>query len=314
MVLGLRFGHCRTNPSREALIHPGEMKNHRFWLLLLLVWPLMALGQEVGVVTLTDRPLKLIRGTSVFMVGEGARLRPGDIVECVERGLVQLELDGGTIIALHGDSRLFLYEFASGRRSRSNGPELVLLKGWLKAETKAGEDAYRLHTLLLTASTRDGTLVIHVTPESADVFLESGSGSVEESSGRHRPDRRVDGKPGQYFSLIAGKQIVSLPRPPTPFVTAVPISFQDTLPPRRQALRSKSTETKPDHDVTYPEIADWLKIDRRWRRGFIRQFSPRLRDPAFRRDLAANLKEHPEWHRILYPEKYRRKSAENAER
>jgi hypothetical protein len=57
-----------------------------------------------------------------------------------------------------------------------------------------------------------------------------------------------------------------------------------------------------------------LKIDRRWRRGFVRQFTPRLRDASFRQALAAGLKAHPEWDRILYPEKYRRKNAENSER
>lgn len=292
------------------------MKKSRFWLLtLMLAWPLMVLGQEAGVVTLTEGPpLKLIRGTSVFMIGEGTRLSPGDIVECADLGLAQLELEGGTIVALHGDSRLFLYSLASGRRSRSNAPELVLLRGWLKAETKAGEGAYRFHTPLLTASTRDGTLLIHATSESVDVFLEAGSVSIEENGSGRRPSHTVDGKPGQYFSLTAGKEIISLPRPPTPFVAAVPISFQDTLPPRRLALRAKPTEPKPDHDVSYAEIAGWLKIDRRWRRGFIRQFTPRLRDASFRHALAAGLKDHPEWDRILNPEKYRRKSAENSER
>lgn len=275
----------------------------------------MVLGQEVGVVTLTEGPpLKLIRGTSVFMVGEGTRLSPGDIVECADRGLAQLEIDGGTIIALHGDSRLFLFSFASGRRSRSNAQELVLLKGWLKAETRAGDGAYRFHTPLLTAATRDGTLLIHATSESVDVFLESGSGSVEENDGRRHSNRAVDGKPGQYFSRIADKEIASLPRPSAPFIASVPISFQDTLPPRRQALRSKPVQPKPDHDVSYAEIADWLTIDRRWRRGFVRQFTPRLRDASFRQALAAGLRAHPEWDRVLYPEKYRRKSAETSER
>lgn len=291
------------------------MKKSRFWLLpLLLAWPLMVLGQEAGVVTLTEGPLRLIRGTSVFMVGEGTRLSPGDIVECADRGLAQLELDGGTIIALHGDSRLFLYSIPSGRRSRSNAPELVLLRGWLKAETKASDSAYHFHTPLLTASTSDGTLLLHATPASVDVFLESGNGMIEESGGRRAPNRAVEGKPGQYFFLAADKKIVSLPRPPGAFVAVVPISFQDTLPPRRQALRAKPSEPKPDHDVSYGEIADWLKIDRRWRRGFVRQFTPRLRDASFRQALAAGVKSHPEWDRILYPEKYRRKSAESSER
>ena len=159
----------------------------------------MVLGQDVGVVTLAEGPLKLIRGTSVFMVGEGARLSRGDIVECADRGLAQLEIEGGTIIALHGDSRLFLYSLASGRRSRSNAPEVILLSGWLKAEIKAGEGAYRFHTSLLTASTGDGTMLIHAAPASVDVFLESGSGLIEESGGRRPPSRAVRREAGTVF-------------------------------------------------------------------------------------------------------------------
>lgn len=291
------------------------MKNYRFWLLVSLAWPLMVLGQEIGVVTLVEGPLKVIRGTSVFMVAEGAPLRPGDIVECADRGLAQLEFDDGTIVALQGDSRLLLFGYPSGRRSRSRAPELILLRGWLKAETKIsdGGGAYRYHTQLITAATRDGTLVIRTTPQSVDAFLESGSGTVGENDDRRRSPRVLDGKPGQFFSLTAGKQIVSLPRPSASFVAAVPIPFQDTLPPRRQALRGKSIEMKPDHEVTYAEVADWLKIDRRWRGGLIQQFAPRLRDATFRQPLVANLREHPEWDPILNPEKYKPKSDQSVD-
>ena len=37
------------------------------------------------------------------------------------------------------------------------------------------------------------------------------------------------------------------------------------------------------------------------------RFRPRLADPAFRSELIANLKYHPEWDPILFPEKYKPK-------
>ena len=51
----------------------------------------------------------------------------------------------------------------------------------------------------------------------------------------------------------------------------------------------------------------WLKAPPDIRRPMLARFRPRVSDPAFRAALVANLKFHPEWDPILFPEKYKPK-------
>ena len=39
----------------------------------------------------------------------------------------------------------------------------------------------------------------------------------------------------------------------------------------------------------------------------MQRFIPKAHDPAFRQALVANLRSHPEWDPILFPEKYKPK-------
>jgi hypothetical protein len=57
-------------------------------------------------------------------------------------------------------------------------------------------------------------------------------------------------------------------------------------------------------DVSYADVEVWLKAPLAIRRPLVTRFEPRASDPKFRAGVEANLRFHPEWDPILYPEKY----------
>jgi hypothetical protein len=54
--------------------------------------------------------------------------------------------------------------------------------------------------------------------------------------------------------------------------------------------------------VSYAEVALWINGETALRGGFVQRFAPLARDRAFRAPLLAELRAHPEWRRVLFPE------------
>jgi hypothetical protein len=264
---------------------------------LLLLPALPAAAGEVGTVTLAEGPLRVIRGTSVFKGGEGMRLHSGDMLESSNDGSTQLELAGGTIIGLGSSSRLFLFN-VTGRATRA---ELVLLSGWLKGETGSKATAYRYSSPLLIASTLGGTVVLHVTPQAAAIFVESGPATVGEvaANGSWQGERAAS--TGQFYVRAAGKSIERHSELDAAFVGSMPVQFRDTLPSRLSHF-GKPAPAQREHEVSYPELRPWLTMGYVWRKGFVERFQPLLSNAAFRKELATHLNDYPEWGSVLREE------------
>lgn len=276
-------------------------------LVLSFVLPFVAAAQEVGTLTLMEGSLRLIRGVMVMQAVEGIRLRTGDLLESSDHGFDQLELAGGTVVALGPSSRLFVLRDVAGRASGSAEPpaaELILLSGWLKGETPGKSGAYRYASPLLGAATQDGTVVIHAGADAAEIFVEAGSAWIAEVNEAGNWRRIAAVKSGQFFSRHAGSSVSTLAEPASPFIDSVPRPFKDTLPSRLSRFEGKAPQPKAEHEVTYAEIQVWLTAAPAWRTSFVQRFKPRLNDPAFRSALEAHLNEYPEWGPVLHPEKY----------
>lgn len=282
-------------------------------LALCLLQPRAGAAQETGKLTLVEGPLHVIRGATVLRGAEGASLHQGDIIESSNAGFVQLELAGGTVVALGPSTRLFLFSHPARRTGGSMGDkataaELVLLSGWLKGETSPKVGTYRYATPVLAATTTAGTLVLHATGAAAEIFVESGSAGIHKVSSEGNLGGAVSAKAGQFFSRLAGRSVTTQPRASSTFIEALPRQFRDTLPSRLARFSGKLVEPRHDHEVTYPEIRPWLTIGQTWRRGFVERFQPRLRDAEFRKALETHLHDYPEWDPILHPEKYKPKT------
>ena len=290
------------------------MKSVLALLALFLSFPLSARTQEAGSLTLVEGGLRVIRGTMVLQAVEGMRLQAGDIFETADPGFAQLEFPGGAVVALGPSSRMFLLSDRAGReKTGAPAAELVLLSGWLKGEINPAAGAFRYVAPALAATTGDGSVVLHAAA-ATDVFVESGSAAI----GVVNPDGSVGvsstAKAGQFFSRRAGKSVINSARPDPGFVNSMPRPFRDTLPSRLSHFADKRpAEPRRDHEVTYSEIQPWLTAGHAWRHGFVQRFEPRLNDAEFRKGIEAHLGEHPEWDRILHPEKYPPKAPPPAE-
>ncbi len=244
----------------------------------------------VDTVTFKEGSLRLLRGTMVFQGAEGVRLRPGDMLETSDKGFTQFESSGGVIVALG----------PSGRMLVAPGGEFIILTGWLKVESGASHQTCRVAGPLLTTVSKDGSIVFHASGESSEAFFESATGRVTPAPGEMGGFAAA--KPGQFFSRRAGKKAAMASRPDSPFIDSMPVPFRDTLP-SRLARFSKAVEPKPDHEVSYLDIDPWLKLAA-WKKTFVERFRPRIKDPEFRTQMEAHLREHPEWDPVLHPEKY----------
>jgi hypothetical protein len=279
--------------------------------LALLLLPVPAAVQGVGTVTLLEGSLRVIRGASVMQGAEGMRLRQGDILESSDKGFVQLEFGGGGIAALGPSTRVYILRHdghgASARGGAATnatpGADLILLSGWLKGESSATAGLYRYATPTLAATTANGTVLVHESDGECDVFVESGAATIGEVGADGGVRQPTAAKAGQFFSRKAGKAVTSSSRPNAAFLSDMPHPFQDTLPSRLAHFTGKPVEPKTDHAVSYAEVQAYLRMRPSWRRGFVERFESRLKDAEFRKELESHLAEHPEWDKILHPEK-----------
>jgi hypothetical protein len=265
-------------------------------LLFVLFAQLTTFAQDLGRLTVREGMVHVIRGTSVLRAAEGMGMHVGDIVETPDAAFAQIELSGGTVIAVGPATKMYFL----GHAARAT--EVVLLSGWLKGQNAAGSGAYKYLTPLMSFTTRDGTLVLHILPSQSDVFVESGSANLSAES---RGGQLLKG--GQFVSRLPHKPPVLSARMSSEFTAAIPVPFRDTLPARYSRFAGKQVEAPRDHDVTYSEVAEWLAAPLAWRRGMVSRFEPRLSDAAFRSSVEAHLKQHPEWDPVLHPEKYQQK-------
>ena len=272
------------------------------FLVALLFLCLPAAAQEIGTVTLIEGSMRLFRGAASWRGVEGMKLSRGDIVETSGQGFAQFELPGGVVVALGPSTRVYFFSQAG------KAAEVVVLSGWLKGEVSPSGGSYCYASPLLAATTHDGAVVLHATGDATDIFVESGSAAIGTVSPEGYVGHPTAAKGGQFFSRRAGAAVVPASRPSAAFLDALPRAFRDTLPSRLARFSGKRFEPQREQEVTYNEIQSWLTIGQRWRRGFVERFQPRLKDPEFRRELEAHLREYPEWDRVLHPEKYETKT------
>src|SRR6185436_14823101 len=111
-------------------------------------------------------------------------------------------------------------------------------------------------------------------------------------------------KSGEFYSRKAEQKSEVTSRPSSTFVTGLPRSFLDNLPSRLDKFKDVKIEPKKTQDFAYADVEAWLKSTPSIRKFLVPRWQGKARDLEFRKALIANLKDHPEWDRILFPEKY----------
>ncbi len=247
-----------------------------------------------GIVTVLDGPSRLIRGVSLYAPAEGSRVRPGDILEVDDGALIQVEFPDGVAVSIAGPGRAMLLSFGA---AASRAPvEVFLLSGFFKGAAPSTAQL-KVTTPHLDAAATGGTMVIRESAGAVALFDETGQVVMDGPGG---PSRLRGGdfcaRRGDQRPLIAN-------RPDPSFVAAVPRPFLDALPARWSKFADREAPLKGPREFTYEQVEAWLGTSPAIRRILVARWQSKANDPAFRKALLANLRNHPEWYGVLFPDK-----------
>jgi hypothetical protein len=290
----------------------GNARFLRIALILLYAGTASAETQPAGVLTLMEGKVELIRGAALYSAAPGMGLRDGDILTVGPKGQAQVEFRDGNIVNFSQGANARLDGISANSAARAR-PVVTVLSGWVKLDqSKSKGVAWRYATPVAEFVSAKATAVFNADRDrTASLFIESGAAKVSEPQRRGSRLGSRDAKAGDFVSRKSGQAFVFAGRPAPEFVKGMPGYFRDNLPVLLDRLRNRNVEPRFEHEVSYVEIEDWLKADYPIRKSMLERFENRARDPDFRRKLVENLPQHPEWDRVLHPEKYQPKQADN---
>jgi hypothetical protein len=255
-------------------------------------------GADAGIVTVVDGSVHLLRGATWYKVVEGGRVLDGDVIEGSDRAQAQIEFTSGNNANIVGP--VSLYVISAAARQGKQPADLYMPQGWVKLAAKSPAPPLKLRSPLGTVEAANAVAVVRVAANSFEIFVESGSARLSETSrsGADAAPREVRG--GDFAGRTAERPLAVGGGAPQPFVIAMPRHFMDTLPSRADKYRAARVELAVDHPITFAEAEPWLNGP--YRRVFIKRLQPRLSDPAFRAAVMANAQAYPEWSSAQTPE------------
>ena len=260
-----------------------------------------AAAADAGIVTIVEGSARVLRGTVWYKLLPGAAFQDGDIIDAADRTQVQVELTTGGTFNMVGPGALYAAAIPV-RGEKLDGPmELALDRGWLKFAAPASTSS-RLRVPAAQLSFNEATIVARQEGRTLEVFVESGSARIVETSRTGRDGLAHDAKAGEYWSRDGDKPMVSERRAPVKFVASMPRHLIERLASLAAKFKGKKTPLPVDREITLAEADPWLAGP--YRRTFARRLAGRLADPTFRKAVEANVAAYPEWDRILHPEKY----------
>jgi hypothetical protein len=268
---------------------------------MLMSGPPVQAAESVGVVTILEGDASLVRGLSKFALAEGVRVQGDDLVETGKATFLRIEFSDGVIVDLGPGTRAQLNRPSTRKYDR---PTFYLLAGWAKigagklgAGTKAAVAAPQFDAIGLSGET-----VERVDSASAALFAEEGAVRVVD---HRRGAGVVQLKSGEFLSVRKDEAPRVEGRPTHEFVAALPRQFEDPLPSRADRFREREVPAKPLGAFTYAEVEPWLDAEAMVRRRFPHDWAAKAAaDETFRERLESGLARHPEWERVLYPERF----------
>jgi len=278
--------------------------------LCVLAWPhAVWAATPLATATIVDGEVLLIRGALKLQLAEGVRLVADDIVETTAKGrLVRIEFSDGVILDLGPESRSLLAPKLSGDRAKFVS-RVHLLRGVAKLTSPKPPvpTATTLSSPAFDVSIVARSGVFIVQGNEAFAFAEAGEVVLRERSGG-KPAGNFALKSGEFFARLGEAKAAVTPRPTPAFIQRLPRAFLDTLPSRAALFKGREVEPKALGEISFTEAEAWVDAEG-LRPAFVARWKALAQNPAFRDALAANMRAHPEWDRIVYPEKYLPKPA-----
>jgi hypothetical protein len=253
--------------------------------------------------TIVDGEPLMLREAAKFALPEGIRLARNDIVETGPQDrLLRIEFDDGRILDLGPDTRLLLAPGLPTARGKA-GASAYLLQGWVKVSNTSPGSTASLLGAGLDVLQISGRAVVALLGDGQHVFIEQGEGTVID-----RPGGRAQGpvalKKDQFFSRVGNDKPTVTSRPSPVFLQRIPRPFLDTLPARAALFAGKDAAPKRLADISYADAQAWLASEPALRPVFVSRWRAQARNAEFRKGLSTNMSAHPEWDRVLNPEKY----------
>jgi len=275
------------------------MRLRAFVMLALSLPALCAAAPALGVFTIVEGEAVVIRDSARFAVAEGLQFQADDIVHTGDNAqIVRMELAQGAVVDLGPGTRLLLKPRFAPPGDRPT--QAYLLQGWVKltaaAAHKMGFSSPRMDVTELA-----GVAVARASEDLTFLFVESGTAKLVERGGQPRAHQLAG---GAAYERRGAEEGAVMSRPAADVVKTMPRAFADTLPLR--ARRFQDTQVVPTSpvEVGYDDVAAWINTERALRPAFVQRWTAKARDPRFRSALIADLRNHPEWDRVLFPEKY----------
>ena len=260
--------------------------------------------------TIVDGDFVLIREATVYGLAEGARLQKEDIVQSNAAGrLMRMEFTDGVIVDLAPNTQVMLSPKAGADRGKLP-PRIYLLRGAVKVNVPGNAPA--AGTVLasphldLPAVTKG--VVISVTPQDTSAFAESGAVAlVERRDFKPQPSQSL--RSGQFYVRSGDGKGQITARPSGVFIQSLPQAFLDTLPSRLELFKGRDVTLKASvSSLAYADVRGWIDAEPALRPQFVPRWRMLAKSPEFRAGLVAGMEAHPEWDRLLFPEKYRAKA------
>lgn len=271
--------------------------------LLLAGMGLARAATPLATATIVDGEVQVIRDASRLQLAEGVRLAQNDILEAGAKArFVRLEFADGVILDLGPESRVLLSPRFGADRAKLPA-RVHLLKGVAKLTVpKPVTPPAAFTTPALDVMYVARSAVFIVQGAEAQVFAEAGEVGLQERRGG-KPADLVTLKGSEFYARGTDGKGATAPRPSGTFIQKLPRPFLDTLPPRAPLFATREVAPKALGDITYADAEPWVDAEG-LRPQFVTRWRPLAQQPAFREGLAANMASHPEWDRVLYPEKY----------
>jgi len=251
--------------------------------------------------TLLEGAATMVRGVTRYALAEGVRLQSGDVLEVGEKSIAEMEFADGTALTLGPQTRVLAAALPRGGAARGDFyfPEGVAKLGRVKPEARL-----RIVTPFGTVQPAQGAAVLLVGDGGLQVFAEGGPVAISGTPRRGAQAETLRLRTGEFFSGKSVHRAALRARPTPEFIAALPRLFLDPLPSRLARVKDRPAQPRQMDVVTYAMVETWLKAPYAFRRSMPARFRALAEQPAFRDALLANLRFHPEWDRILFPEKY----------
>lgn len=264
-----------------------------------------AWARSNSVVGIVEGDVTLIRQTTRYTLAEGVVLNEQDIIETAPGAFAQIELPGGVLVGIGESTRLMLRPRVG---KGLTAPPLYLLEGWLKT-TASGAFGYVGPSV--EVATQAAATVIYTKGVQYELFVETGTAKLTPRDGTQTIAQLAS---GDFAQRREGSTPTVGPRATPEFLSKLPRQFRDRLPARGEQFAKRNVAPKARGEVTYADVAAWLRTEPALRLALLPLWQSRAADLNFRAGAKADLAQHPEWERYADPEGYARRLAEEAER